>query len=399
MLLKLHKLIKWVGLIVCVLVSLLAGGWVTGGPVWSVLSNAMGMDETVAVGSQAQADTPQAHSIQDMENLKRFMVRQLQKGEHNDDGIYLTDQYYWFITLDSGEVVALYYDPDMDTDFYDSTQDIWYSPVGTWRPWELTEQERAILAREAPELTTTAYYADMEGTGWTRMTRDSFVGQFWLLGSAVLLVCLAALWMLCLKLRAVLGESSQPKNDLELWLTGTYAIWGQYYTDFAMGRKYALTHPIHIGGCPRMLGAAKLMKMTLKGSWNITDYGGILETVEYMSKGPGLWNCSDQGGRAWELCRSMQLLGCAYLVGWCNRKELLRRSREVGLTMQRHFQSWEELCQGFLDGYSAWRLSDGSTAENLAEVQQRADIYWELRGRKNSPYRLPWNMDLAADRR
>ena len=131
--------------------------------------------------------------------------------------------------------------------------------------------------------------------------------------------------MLCLKLRAVLGESNQPKNDLELWLTGTYAIWGQYYTDFAMGRKYALTHPIHIGGCPRMLGAAKLMKKTLKGSWDITDYGGILETVEYMSKGPGLWNCSDQGGRAWELCRSMQLLGCAYLVGWCNRKELLRR--------------------------------------------------------------------------
>ena len=88
--------------------------------------------------------------------MKRFMVRQLQKGEHNDDGIYLTDRYYWFITLDSGEVVALRYDPDMDTDFYDSTQDIWYSPVGTWRPWELTEQERAILTREAPELTTTA---------------------------------------------------------------------------------------------------------------------------------------------------------------------------------------------------------------------------------------------------
>lgn len=397
MLLKLHKLIKWVGLIVCVLVSLLAGGWVTGGPVWSVLSNAMGMDETVAVGSRAGDDTFQASSIQEMEQMKRFMVRQLQKGEHNDDGIYLTDRYYWFITLDSGEVVALRYDPDMDTDFYDSTQDIWYSPVGTWRPWELTEQERAILTREAPELTTTAYYADMVGTKWTRLTRDSFVGQFWLLGSAALLVCLAVLWLLALKLREIWAEGNRPKNDLELWLTGTYAIWGQYYTDFAMGRKYAQTHPIHIGGCPRALGAAKLMKQTLKGSWDITDYGGILETVEYMSKGPGLWNCSDQGGRAWELCRSMQLLGCAYLVGWCGRKELLRRSREVGLTMKRHFQSWEELCQGFLDGYSAWRLSYGATAENLAEVQQRADIYWELRGRADSPYRLPWNMDLSAD--
>ena len=63
MLLKLHKLIKWVGLIGCCLVSLLAGGWVTGGPVWSVLSNAMGMDETVAVGSRAGDDTFQASSI------------------------------------------------------------------------------------------------------------------------------------------------------------------------------------------------------------------------------------------------------------------------------------------------------------------------------------------------
>lgn len=397
MLTKLHKLILWVGLLVCILISVLAGGWVTGGPVWAVLSSAKGIDGGVAVGSLPQADTPQARSIQDMERLSRFMVCQPQKSEHRDDGIYLTDRYYWFITLDSGEIIALSYNTDIDTDYYDSAQDIWYSPVGTWRPWELTDQERAILTREAPELTTIAYYADMEGTKWTSLTHDSFLQQYRLPVSAALLVCLAVLWMLFLKLRSVAAESNQPKNDLELWLTGTYAIWGQYYTIFAMGQRYAQTHPIHIGGCPKALGAAKIMKRTLRNSWEITDYKGILETVEYMSKGPGLYNCVDQGGRAWELCRSMQLLGCAYLVGWCSRKELLRRSCEVGVIMQRYFSSWEELCQGFLDGYSAWRLSGGRTASDLADVQQRADIYWELQGRENSPYRLPWNMVLPAD--
>ena len=95
----------------------------------------------------------------------------------------------------------------------------------------------------------------------------------------------------------------------------------------------------------------------------------------------------------------MQLLGCAYLVGWCDRKELIRRSCEVGVIMQQYFHSWEELCQGFLDGYSAWRLSGGKDANALASVQQRADIYWDLQARPDGPYHLPWDMKLPLDQK
>lgn len=275
----------------------------------------------------------------------------------------------------------------------------WCSPVGTWQPWELSDQDRAILAREAPQLITTDYYVDMEATKWTLMTQEDFVRQYGIYCYMGLFVVMVALWALGKKLTWILAEDTKPKNDLELWLTGTYAIWGQFYTILAMGLPYAKTHTIHIGGCPRVVGAKRMMRETLKSSWDITDYNGILETVEYMSRGPGLLNCVDQGGQAWELCRSMQLLGCAYLAGWCNRQELLRRSCEVGVIMQHYFHSWEELCQGFLDGYSAWRLSDGRNANALASVQQRADIYWDLHARPDGPYHLPWNMKLPLERK
>ena len=74
---------------------------------------------------------------------------------------------------------------------------------------------------------------------------------------------------------------------------------------------------------------------------------------------------------------------------------MVRRSCEVGKIIQNTFQSWDELCQGFLDGFAAWRMSSGLEPEVAREyVQQRADIYWAIKGRKDSPYNLPWRMEL-----
>jgi len=94
------------------------------------------------------------------------------------------------------------------------------------------------------------------------------------------------------------------------------------------------------------------------------------------------------------ICLGMQLLGCAYLVEWCDREEMVRRSCQVGEIIQRTFQSWDELCQSFLDGFAAWRLSGSADESDMASVQQRADIYWAIKGRKDSPYNLPWGMEL-----
>lgn len=345
------------------------------------------------VGSEAQPDTPAAHSIGEMESLDRFIVLTVQRSWDDTEGVHLPEAYYKLITLDSGERIAMRY--NLDTDRYDPAGSLWCSPIGVWRPWELTDQERAILAREAPDLSTTDYYADMLGSHESALSRQAFARRFFLFGAMGALAVLLAAQALWKRGQKKQKEITRPKNDLERWLVGTYAIWGQFYAGlYGSGMEAARKGPFYIGAVPRTRETVQGMIDTLDTSWDISSYDELLDTVEYMSVGPGFQNCLSQAGRAWELCRSMQLLGCAYLVGWCDREEMIRRSCQVGKIIQRNFRSWDELCQSFLDGFAAWRLSGSAGGAGAAAVQQRADVYWAIKGRKDSPYTLPWLMEL-----
>lgn len=366
-------------------------------PAWMLYVQMKDLDPG-GVGSEAQADTPVAHSIKEMEALDHFAVHAVQRGWDDSEGVHLSGVYYKLVTLDSGEQIAMRY--NLDADRYDPANDFWSSPIGAWRPWTLTDQERAILAREAPDLAATDYYADMLGSHGSALDRESFTTRFIIFGTIGALAVLAAIRALrnfCRKKRA---EITQTKNDLELWLVGTYAIWGQFYAGlYGSGMEAARKGPFHIGAVPRTPETVKEMKETLEDSWDIGSYEELLDTVEYMSVGPGFHNCMNQTGRAWELCRSMQLLGCAYLLDWCSREEMTRRSCEVGKIIQRTFQSWDELSQSFLDGFAAWKLSGSAGEAGMAAVQQRADVYWAIKGRKDSPYNLPWRMELSPQKK
>lgn len=368
------------------------------GPAWGLYVQRKDLGPG-GVGSQAQADTPVAHSIAEMEGMDHFAVHAVQTAWDDQEGFHLLDAYYRVVTLDSGERVAMRY--NIDADRYEPGEDFWGSPIGVWRPWELTEQERAILLRENLDLATTDYYADMLGSHGSALEKQQFTVRFGLIGSVAALAALILLQMLWKRHKKRRAEITQPKNDLERWLVGTYAIWAQFYASLSPGCKDAPEKgAFHIGALPRTPEAVKDMKETLDDSWDITTYEELLDTVEYMSVGPGFQGCVNQAGQAWELCRSMQLLGCAYLVEWCGREEMLRRSCEVGKIIQNTFQSWDELCQGFLDGFAAWRLSSGLAPEAAREyVQQRADIYWAIKGRKDSPYNLPWRMELDPEKK
>ncbi len=372
---------------------------VLAGPAWAFYYNAKDLGPG-GVGSPASADTPVARSIAEMQRLDRFMLERYEDPDgKGEGGVHLSDGYYEFFTLDSGEQVAMRY--SLDGYRFEPTGNpdgLWYwgSPIGTWRSWGLTEQDQAILAREAPDLATTAFYADMQGSHTDGLlTKDKFVSRWSMLTfpiCAAFLVALQILWSRFLRNRT---EITRPRNTLERWCVGTYAIWGQFYAGLVYrDPDAAKNRPFYIGAVPRTPDTVREMKATLDSDWDIDSYQDLLDTVAYMSDGPGLWNCRDQAGRAWELCRSMQLLGCAFLIGWCERPELLRRSKEVGRTIQKTFHSWEELCQNFLEGYSRWRLSEGNDTAGMAAVQQRSDIYWAIRRRADSPYQLPWNLDL-----
>ena len=134
----------------------------------------------------------------------------------------------------------------------------------------------------------------------------------------------------------------------------------------------------------------------LARDWGISDYQELVDTVEYMSCGPGFSNCASQSARAWQLCRCTSLLAMAYLADWTTREESMCRSCEVCKIMQRTFNSWDELCQGFLEHYALFSLGDHDVVNQGAQddVQRHVDIYWELEAQKHSPYRLSWNLNL-----
>ena len=197
----------------------------------------------------------------------------------------------------------------------------------------------------------------------------------------------------------VRAEDLTPRNERELWIFGTYANWAQYNAQlgerdpdgsFPIVRPDTTSSPFYLGGRPfpdRKGGDRRYYLDMLDSPWDIHSKKDLLDTVEYMSTGPGFQRCADQDGRAWELCRCNQLLSIAFRLGWLSRSEMVRRSCAVGKIMQNTFSGWEEMSQCFLNSCLAWMGSDSG-------ARLRLDIHEHLWERRDSPYRLPWNLKL-----
>ena len=60
---------------------------------------------------------------------------------------------------------------------------------------------------------------------------------------------------------------------------------------------------------------------------------------------------------------------------------------------QSTFQGWEELTQSYLDGCIQWTLQSGLP---MSRADMRRSIHDNLCRRADSPYRLPWDLQLDA---
>lgn len=345
-----------------------------------------------SVGTMAQADTPRAHSIAEMETLDLFAVEQVQEDWDDTEYIHVGryNTAYKILTLDSGERVAC--QVNLDGYEYEPAANRWTSPVGQWVPWELDETERANIEWQDVGLATLDYYVDMDGGA-----RDAAHAQFqmwfpWAGTVGLWVLVVVVILFIRLLLRPV-REANRPRNDVERWLVGTHAIWGQSIAQVNRIIPGKGPLPIRFGGLPRTPFAKWELRMTLRNAWDIANYQQLLETVEYMSRGPGFQDDMSQSAKAWQLSRCTALLGAAMVLGWASRKELVERSREIGKQIQAHFSSWEELAMGFLEDYARWCTSEGG--DNVqSKIRNRVDAYYMLQNWANSPYRLPWNLNL-----
>ena len=188
-----------------------------------------------------------------------------------------------------------------------------------------------------------------------------------------------------------------PRNEVEKWIFGTYANWAQYNAQlgeknpdgsFPIERPDTTSSPFYIGGRPQGKGERKYYLDMLDSPWDIHSKRELLETVEYMSTGPGFQRCLTKADQAWELCRCTQLLAIAFRLGWISRQDMVRRSCRVGKLIQKTFSGWQEMSESFLARCLQW-MEDPSLGADMRRAIHRA-----LWLRPDSPYNLPWDLPL-----
>lgn len=190
-------------------------------------------------------------------------------------------------------------------------------------------------------------------------------------------------------------QNLSPKNDTEKWIFGTYANWALYNCEYIQDDRLTPNYedtPILLGG---RLGPyhspeqRQYFLNMLDSPWDIHSKRELLETVAYMSKGPGFRKCLTQADRAWELCRCTQLLAIAFRLGWISRSEMVRRSCQVGKIIQQTFSGWQEMSESFLSRCLLW-MEDPSPG-----ADQRRAVHQALWLRPDSPYNLLWDFPLT----
>lgn len=170
------------------------------------------------------------------------------------------------------------------------------------------------------------------------------------------------------------GNVTEPKNDTERWLVGTYAMWSVY----AEGdwRYFA-------GSKEKSKPEGASMRVMLRRDWEVNNKATLLDMVSSLTVASG----------AWELCRACQILAMGFVGGYIEREEMVQRSIEIGRVMQRHYHSWTELYDSYLKGYKDWRSEQGGDAGK--DIAAREELCYQLRNQLDGPCSVEWDLELG----
>lgn len=171
-----------------------------------------------------------------------------------------------------------------------------------------------------------------------------------------------------------------PQNEQEIWYRDTYVLWSYIYCfDWEF-----------IGGCERDEFNKKDMKRMLSDYWFVENYNECIKVLSTLKRDGA------ENKDAWDLCRAMQLIACAYLANFYEREKLNELSLEVALLLQQCFNSWDEMVQSYLKGLEEWGVISLPEPEAYLILQERKSAYNILRTLKNPPYSVDWFLDLKV---
>ena len=112
---------------------------------------------------------------------------------------------------------------------------------------------------------------------------------------------------------------------------------------------------------------------------------GKLRLVYYTYPDKGMHSID-----AWDYCRALQVLGDCYLANYISLEECLDISLVVAKELQNQYENWEEVVNGYMYGYYYWS-GDKEAAEG------RYEDYMELLEMENSPYNIPYDVELKEN--
>ncbi len=341
-----------------------------------------------SVGSMAYDTLPFAHSFAQMQQLDRFTIQiDDEDWKWQNDGFYLDDKIYYIVPLQSGENVAVRLNTNNILTYEDPYVRI--LPVGTLRKLEFEKNnsggQLAIVAD--PE-----YYVDMIGDFATLYTPEAFKSRVEEILWAVLMILFVPLIRIVNVRSGIFApcffpmrDPMLPKNDLEMWCAGTYAIWSYSFPSLE-------GWPL-MGGSHRARKKMRISRNSLAQQWEITSAESGLQTVRSLTS-YHIRDASDPDA-GWDLCRATQLLGMMFKCRMIDRETMDEEYSRVAIVIQRNFPSWQALTDNYMEGYARWIHTSVSVQQAEELISKRYRILDHLRAQENGPYSIPWNIDLS----
>lgn len=353
-----------------------------------------------SVGTPAQETTPIVSSIEQMQQSDRFTIRVSKNDvvKNKSDRRKWGNKVYYRIQLESGESIAVdIYFPSI-TELPDGKTML--LPIGEWKKWKHSKEDQKHydlydVKGDYRYYETFDYYVDMAGDIGYMPTKDKAQNQ--IMGVLLIPVMLLFIWgirswavkkglmepeFLTKKFNQE-ADKTIPKDDLERWLVASYAIYAEYLGSYE-----------RIGGLRATPKHKKILCQMLARDWGIENREDAIEWYHRLMDVSAYVEHGSMQEIAWDLVRANQLMGIFYLCDFVSRDELRSYGCLTGQKMQKYFQSWNDLCENYLQGYAEWSSTVFSDAQK--KIAERQEIYEYLRSLPDSPYKLNWRMHMYA---
>ncbi|HHV12354.1 MAG TPA: DUF1266 domain-containing protein [Clostridiales bacterium] len=95
---------------------------------------------------------------------------------------------------------------------------------------------------------------------------------------------------------------------------------------------------------------------------------------------------------AYDYCLAIMLCIRGYACGYIPFERSIGMAIVIAKRLQEHFRSWDEMNESYLTGYEYWLRQNEDADQSLEDRIKALD---EVRDMENSPFSLPWDMELC----